>query len=231
MKNVQLVLNAILSKEMFHYIQIDEEMKIISYSYGVEKYFPDVEQMAHITGSDIREYLPELVGSEKEIKKLFWVYNSSFDLDTVNRNGYYIDITIQYCGTKSLLITIQDNTTIIQAQQKLLQSNNELSLLQRALQKVFDQQDALMLVVDNYMLKFANQKFIDYFKKDNVEEVQKMNFQLYKDYDEDFESYEDLLLSLSDKAGYITIKDDDFVIQVSKLDITHKLITLTRIQN
>ncbi|MEA2028273.1 MAG: hypothetical protein U9N49_04800, partial [Campylobacterota bacterium] len=212
-------------------IQVDEEMKIISYSYGVEKYFPDVEQMSHVVGSDILDYLPELVGSEKEIKKLFWVYNSSFDLDTVNRNGNYIDISIQYCGTKSLLITIQDNTTIIQAQQKLLQSNNELLLLQRALQQVFDQQNALMFVVDNYTLKFANQKLIDYFNKDNLEEIKKMNLELYKNYDEDFESYEDLLLTLLDKVGYITIEDDDFVIQVSKLDITHKLITLTRIQN
>jgi len=231
MKNVQLVLNAILSKEMFHYIQIDEEMKIISYSYGVEKYFPDIEQMAQITGSDIREYLPELVGSEKEIEELFWVYNASFDLDTINKNGYYKDLTIQYCGDKSLLITIQDNTNIIRAQQKLLQSNNELTLLQNALQKVFDQQNALMFVVDNYKIKFANQKFTEHFQQNSIEEINKMNFEIYKSYDENFESYEDLFLTLSGKAGYITIEDEDFVIQASKLDITHKLITLTKIQN
>lgn len=231
MKNIQLVLNTILSKEMFHYFQIDRDFNIVSYSYGVEKYLSNLDESHHIMGSDVREYLPELVGSEEEISTLFWIFNSSFELHTVNKNEYYIDISIQYCGSQTLLIIIQDNTNSVLSQQKLLQSNNEFTLLQNTLQKVFDRQNSLMFVSQGAEIKFVNQKFIAYFGKKTLQEFQDATIKLYKYYDEDFESYDDIYKRLLDKVGYMNIGSDDFMIQVSSLDRIHRLFTLSAIHN
>jgi len=231
MKNIQLILNAILSKEMFHYIEINNQLIITSYSYGVEKYFPADNQNPQIVGSDIRDYLPELAGSEEDLLRVLMVYNASFGLDIINKNGYYIDISVQYCSPQTMLITIQDNTQIIKAQQELLQSNNELTLLHNALQKIFDKQSALICVTNNQSIKFANQKFIEFFGKSSVDELKEDGFEFYSSYDEECENYNEILQLLTNKTGYITLNKTDFVLQVSAIDVSHKLFTLTRMQD
>jgi len=225
---MQLVLSALLSKDIFHYFQINKEFKIISYSYSIDKYFP---QMQQIIGSEIRDYLPELIGSEEEILECFDSESYHFELEKVYKNDYYIDITIEFCDTESILIIIQDNTSTVKKQHKLLQYSNELTLMNNILKSVFDQKNSLIFVTDNYTIKYANKKFIEFFGKKNLQEIQKESMQLYKNYNSDFNSYDDILNAISSNRGYVTLNNSKFMLEVVSLDISHKLFTLSRIQN
>ena len=66
MKNIQIVLNAILSKNVFEYLLIDRELKVTQVSLGMMQFLNAVPS----EGKDVLEYLPELVGWEEDILKV-----------------------------------------------------------------------------------------------------------------------------------------------------------------
>jgi len=226
MKNIQLILSAILSKDIFHYIQIDKAFNIVSYSYGVEKFFPNMQE---VIGKEVYEYFPELIGMEDELIKPFFIDNYRCKLDRVQKNNYYINLTIEYCDPQTLLILIQDDTATIQSQQELLQYSNDLTLLNNTLQTVFDQQKDLIFLTNKESIKFANKKFIELFDKTTIEEIQEEKLRLYKAYNSAFQSYDELFEALVDKTGRITINGEYFIIQTSLVDTSHKLFTMTEI--
>lgn len=224
MKNIPLILSTILSKDIFHYFQIDKQFNILSYSYGIDKYFTLSRQ---IIGSDIRIYLPELLGSEEEILYSFSDDSHYFSIERVYKNDYYIDISTEYCDAESILVIMQDNTANIKKQHELLQYNNELTLMNNILQSVVDQQDSLLFVTDNHTIKFANKKFVEFLGKSDVAELQEEPIEIYKDYNQAFESYEDIAVELSNNSGFIRLNGIDFVLGLLSLRHPYKLFTLT----
>ena len=157
MRDVQIVLNAILSKNIFEYILVDREFDVVSASDGTKKYLGSQPK----AGEDILDYLPELVGNEEEIKQIFVKKYCLYTLESVYKNEYYVNISIEYCDQNTAIILLHNITTVTNAKKKLLQYSNESSLLYNTLQKVVDSQNALIFVSDHNKIKFANQKFMD----------------------------------------------------------------------
>ncbi len=224
MTHIPLILSTILAKDIFHYFQIDKNFNIISYSYGIDKYFTVSQQ---IIGSDIRVYLPELLGSEEEILYSFTDENHHFSIEKIYKNDHYIDISTEYCDTESILVIMQDNTTDVKKQHELLQYNNELTLTNNILQSILDQKESLLFVADTHEIKFANKKFIEFLGKSDITELQEEPMGIYKDYNQDFETYDDIVLELSsNERGFMKLNGVDFVLEVLLLGHPYKLFTL-----
>lgn len=124
MKYIQSVLNAILSKNIFEYILVDSDFHLISHSDGFKEYL-DTEPKKD---DDLFNYLPELVGSEDMIKEIFTKKDSLFSLESVHKNGYYVNISIEYYDEDQALLLLHNITETTLAQQKLLQYSNEIFL-------------------------------------------------------------------------------------------------------
>jgi hypothetical protein len=67
MKNIQIILNAILSQDVFEYILISSDYKITDFSENVERYIGEALQR----GDDVRDHLPEIVGYENKVETVF----------------------------------------------------------------------------------------------------------------------------------------------------------------
>ncbi|SFV61402.1 Sensory box/GGDEF family protein [hydrothermal vent metagenome] len=228
MKNMQVLLGTLLSKEIFHYFQIDKDFNVRSYSYYIEKYFPQSQQ---IMSTDVREYLPELVGSEEEIAEIFINPNQKYTLEKVYKNAYYINLSIEYSDEESLIIIIQDHTSLVKKQHELLQYSNELSLINSILENIFDQGESFMFVTDNEDIKFANKKFMALFEKIDIKEIQESKLTLYKDYHKACTNYDEMMHEIIKDKHSITINHKIFEIAVQALDLSHKLFTLTPIHH
>lgn len=225
MRDVHNVLNAILSKNIFEYILVDRELDIITTSDGVGKYLGAQPK----EGENILDYLPELVGNEEEVKQIFAKKYCLYTLESVYKNEYYVDISIEYCDENSAIVLLHNTTTVAMAKQRLLQYSNESSLLYSALQKVVDSQNALIFVVEQNKIKFANQKFMDYFDVKDLEELEKKSLKLYKYYDENLINYDGLFDHVKDREGYIRINDDTFILKATLVESTHELFTLAKV--
>jgi len=224
MKTLQIVLNAILSKNIFEYILVDSELKVIESSIGVENYFEKRPEV----GEDILDYIPEFVGNEDEIKKVFVKKYCLFSLETVNKNGYYLNISIEYCDSKTAIILLHNVTAITVNQQHLLQYSNESALLSSTLNKVIDNQNSMVFVTNKHHIEFANKKFLDYFGIEHKDDLKTKDLQIYKYIDRDFASYDQLYkyISVHKDENYVRLKNNTFLIQASKIEHIHNLFTL-----
>lgn len=227
MKNIQIILNAILSKDIFEYILIDKSLKVVSTSDGVDKYLSEKPQ----EGSSILEYLPELVGSEKDIENIFANAALSYILESVHKNEYYINISVEHYDNDTALILLHNITEITLSKQKLLQYSNESTLLNNTMQKMLDKQNALLFVTNNEEITFANQQFLDYFSVKRIEDVRRKNLRIFRFFDKKLKSYDALFERVNDSEEYIIINDDTFILQATYIEPTHKLFTLTKVTN
>jgi len=225
MKNIQIVLNAILSKNIFEYILVNKDFHIQSTSEGVKKYLGEQPK----ENDDILKYLPELVGSEDEIKEIFVKRYCLYTLESVYKNEYYVNISIEYCDLNTAIILLHNITATTLSQQKLLQYSNESTLLYNTLQKVVDNQNALLFVADYENIKFANQKFMDYFDVKNIEDLRNKTLKIYKIFDNALNSYDELFSSLNNKESYIKIGKDTFILHATMVESIHRLFTLTKV--
>lgn len=225
MRNIQIILNAILSKNVFEYILVDRELNVINASDGVEKYLDGTPR----EGDDVLDYLPELVGSEEEIKKIFVKKFCLFSLESIHKNEYYVNITIEYCDQNTAIILLHNVTAMTVSKQNLLQYSNESSLLYHTLQKVVDSQNALIFVTDSNRIKFANKKFMDYFNAEDIESIRSKELNLYRVFDKRLTNYDALFDHTKDREEYIKIDNDTFIMQSTLVESTHKLFTLTKV--
>lgn len=225
MRNIQIVLNAILSKNIFEYILVDKDLKIQNSSDGLKKYLG----LEPKENDDILKYLPELVGNEDEIKEIFIKKYCLYSLESVYKNEYYVNISIEYCDQNTAIILLHNITAVTLSKQKILQYSNESTLLYNTLQKVVDNQNALLFVVNSQNIKFANQKFMDYFNLNSIEDIRKNELNIYKTFDNTFKSYDELFIHLEGKESYIKIGNDTFMLHATLVESIHKLFTLTKV--
>ena len=226
MKNIQTVLNAILSKNVFEYLLIDKEMRIIHVSLGMMQFL----NVIPTEGSDIREYLPEFVGLEKDIMAVFDGLERSLSLKTVRKGEYYFNIYADYYDQNKTLILLQNITEVTKAQREALQYSNQVLLLNDTLQKIIDGQNTLIFVTDNHEnIIFANKRLLEYFKIGDQDELKKNPLKLYQKISDRLQSYEELYKEVQSKEKHVTIGDDTFMIETAQIDATHHLFTLIEV--
>jgi len=225
MKNIQIVLNAILSKSIFEYILVNNQLRVLETSSGLKKYL-DKEPKG---GDDVLDFLPELVGSEEEIREIFVKRYCLYTLEAVFKNEYYINLSIEYCSEDTAIILIHNITAMTLSQQKLLQYSNESTLLYNTLVKVLNNQNALLFVTDNQQIKFANQKFMDYFDIKELQDAKMQGLALYKEFDSKLENYDDLFMRVEERESYLRVNNDTFLLHATRIESDHKLFTLTKV--
>jgi len=225
MKQIQLILNAILSKDIFEYILVDRDLNILDASDGIEKYLGEVPKKEE----EVVKYLPELVGYEDEIKKIFVQKYCLYSLEAVMKNGYFINITVEYTDNNTAIILLHNITAITKERQRLLQYSNESTLLYNTLQKVLDNQNALIFIAVENKITFANKKFMEYFGVADIAQLKEKDLKLYQYCQLSLNNYDELAHRAYNKERHIKIKDDIFIIQASDIESVHKLFTLTKV--
>jgi len=225
MKNIQIILNAILSKDIFEYILVDRSFKIVSTSSGLGKYLETVPKK----GDDVLEYCPEFFGSEKEIKKIFDNKSMAYVLESVHKKDYYVNLSLEYYDEDRVLILLHNITDTTLTQQKLLQFSNESILLNNTLQKILDSQNAILFVTHNNEISYTNDQFMKYFDMKKILDMKRKNLKIYEYLDESLEGYDALFERVNSKEEYVTINKDTFILKATWIESTHKLFTLTKI--
>lgn len=225
MKNIQVILNAILSKDRFEYILVNKAFKIIGMSSGLNKYTKNIIKM----GNDVMESLPELVGSEKEIGNIFADKTIKYQLESIYKNEYYVNLCVENYDKDTLLILLHNITDNAHAQQKLLQYSNESILLNNTLQKILDSQNALLFVTNNNEISYTNEQFMQYFSIKKMRDIKRKNLEIYKYLDHSLEGYDALFERVDSKEEYILINKDTFILKASWIESTHKLFTLNKV--
>jgi two-component system cell cycle response regulator len=225
MKNIQIILNAILSKNIFEYILIDRDLKVVNASTTMHTYLDRDPK----NGDDVRDLLPELVGAEEEIGKVFNDPGLNFMLDSVHKNDFYVNLSIEYYDPKHLLVLLHNITEVTLSKQKVLQYSNESILLNNTLQKILDSQNVLLFVTSHNEIVYTNEQFMEYFKVPDMKDVRRKNLQIYKYYESSLTSYDALFEYVSDNEEYIVIDNDTFILKAVNLESTHKLFTLTKV--
>lgn len=225
MKNIQIILNAVLSKNVFEYILIDKKMDILSASEGIDNYLG----MKLNVGDEILEALPELVGSEEELAKIFIDRSCTYILESVYKNEYYINISVEHYDENTALVLFHNITDITLSKQKLLQYSNESVLVNHTLQKILDKQNALVFVTNNEEISFVNKQFMEFFGLKRMEDLRRKNLEIYKYVDVSLKSYDALYEKVNAKEEYVTINKDTFILQATLIESTHKLFTLSKV--
>jgi diguanylate cyclase (GGDEF)-like protein len=225
MKNIQTILNAFLSKNIFEYILVNKSFHVINSSSGLAKYLGKTPE----SGDNILDYLPEFVGSEDEIKNIFSNKTFIYELESIHKREYYVNISVEYYSNEIVLVLLHNITDNTLTQQKLLQYSNESILLNNTLQKILDNQNALLFVTHNNEISYTNQQFMEYFSIKEVTDIRRKNLQLYKSFDPLLETYDALFERVNAKEEYVVINQDTFILQATWIESTHKLFTLTKV--
>ena len=227
MKNLKIILNAVLSKNIFEYMIIDKNLHIVNISDGITKFVDIVPKI----GEDVLNVCPEFVGSENEILKIFTNPEFIYMLESVHKCTYYINVSVEYYNENSLLVLFHNITDFILSRQQVLQYSNESLLLTSTLQKILDNQNALLFVTNNNEISFVNQQFLEYFEVQDIEDIRRNNFRLYQHLDVTLNSYDALFEHVNSKEEHVIINNDTFILQATTIESTHKLFTLTKVTN
>ena len=218
MKNIQTILNAVLSKEIFDYMLIDRDFRVLRGSDGVNRYLDEPLR----PGEEVFVSLPELVGSEEVIQTVFGDPQVQLRLETIRKGDYYVNLSVEYFDPETVLILFRNITAVTLARKDTLQKSNEATLLHTMLQKIIDAQSALLVVVDREgRVEFANRQFYRQFGENTPE--------LYRYVDEELDSYRELCDYLDHREVYVTIGEETFLLQGTRIEATHILFTLTKV--
>lgn len=227
MKKIQIILNSILSKDIFEYILIDREFFIKDASSGIKKYTScDFEK-----GDEVFDICPELVGSEEKIKEILENPTLIYFLETIHKNDYYLNLSVEYYDANTFLVLFHNITDTTHRQQKLLQYSNESILLNKTLEKILNNQNALLFITQSNEISYANEQFMEYFKIKRVSDIKRKNLYVYKYFDDSLTSYDALFERVNNKEEYIIINNDTFILQAKVIEDTHRLFTLTKVTN
>lgn len=225
MKTTQIILNAILSKRIFEYVLVNRDFQVIQASDGIVRYLNAMPQK----GEDVLEYFPEFIGNEEEIRQIFVKRHCLYTLESIYKNEYYVNISIEYCDQETAIILLHNITSIAVTNQRLLQYSNESTLLYHTLQKVVDNQNALVFVANDERIEFANQKFLNYIGVESLEQLRENSFNFYTKIEKTLESYDALFERIQSGKEQVKIGKDTFLIQATLVESTYKLFTLTKI--
>jgi len=129
MQHIQKVLNAILSKNIFEYLIIDEDFMIEHGSLGLFKYIEN----APMPIESIFEHFPELVGYEEKVLSIMRGEVTYFKLQTIKKGDYWFDIYIDRYDESKALLLLHNVTDMTVVQHRLLQYSNEQILRSREL--------------------------------------------------------------------------------------------------
>lgn len=227
MKNIQIILNTVLSKNIVEYILIDKNFCFLSASEDIGRYIGSMP----LIGDEIVKYLPEFVASETEITKVFSDPTLSFVLESVYKNEFYVNVSVDHYDSNIALILLHNITDITLSQQKLLQYSNESILINNTLKKILDKQNALIFVTNHDEITYSNEQFLQYFGVKRINDMRRKNLQIYKFFDPSLGSYDALFEKVNSKEEYIIINNDTFILQATEIESTHKLFTLTKVTN
>jgi diguanylate cyclase (GGDEF)-like protein len=225
MKNIQKILNAVLSKNIVEYIFIDKNLNIVDISDGVDSYVKYRPKF----GDNILDVLPELVGTEEDIAEIFETPTFTFVLESIYKNDYYVNVSLEYYDENRVLILLHNITDITLTQKKLLQYSNESILLNNTLQNILDSQNALLFVTNHEEIIYVNEQFMEYFGLKRISEIKRKNLRIYQYLDVDLNGYDALFERVNSKEEYVMIGNDTFILKASYIESTHKLFTLTKI--
>ncbi|WP_457602654.1 diguanylate cyclase [Nitratifractor sp.] len=226
MKNVQKILNAILSKNVFEYILVDRHYRIVQFSAEIQNFLGEKKKMK--IGDSVFDFLPELVGSEEKMQKVFNGQKSSFAITTVSKNDLYINLYVDYFDDKNLLILLQDITEITKIRQRALQYSNQTTLLTETLKKIINSQNAMIFLANTEnRIEFANQKFLEYFDVE-AQEILKKDLELYRKMGSGFQSYEEMHRAISEGMKELNIGEDVFLVEAIHIDPANILFTLSK---
>ncbi len=158
------------------YLTVNRRFNIIEASPGVQRYADCSHEV--LPGGDVRDCFPELVGIEDILINIFEERQVSFELKGITRSqhgslyfNFYIvnDSDDEIEGR--LIIWLEDVTSKMVLEQKLVQAANEKSLLLTALSDAKDYadkiitsiSDALLVTTASGSIKTVNQATIDLF--------------------------------------------------------------------
>jgi len=224
MKNNHIVLDAILSKNIFDFLFIDRDFTILDSSPNVDRYIDNQPK----AGDDIFAFLPELIGLEDEISNIFLDNTSVCRLNVVSKNEFYINISIEYVDEDRLLILMEDITKETKLRKHTQQYSNEITMHHDTLKKIIDAQKPLLFVVDaKDEIEFANRSFLHYF---DAEKNNKEPLNLYNSIkSENIKSYDELHNYIKDGEINLDIHNDIFIIHTASIEANNKLFTLSKI--
>ncbi len=225
MKNIQIILNAILSQDVFEYILVDRRYRITDFSENVSRYFDEATQ----GGNDIRHYLPEIVGYEEEIQTVLEKGNNRYVLETVYKNNYYINIILEYYSEEKVLILLHNTTEITLSKLELLQYSNENQLLYNTIKKILDSQNNLLLVTSNNKIEYANRKFLEYFSIKNLDELKERREKNFSISSLPVKSFNELYAYAKDEEKELMIGEDTFLVKATMLETTYQLFTFSKV--
>ena len=226
MKNVQKILNAILSKNVFEYLLVDRRYRIVQFSAEIQS-FLGTEKKTQV-GDSVFDFLPELVGSEEKMQKVFEEEKKSFGITTVAKNDRYINLYVDYFDDQNLLILLQDITEITQIRQKALQYSNQTTLLTETLKKIINSQNAMIFLANiENRIEFANRQFLEYFDVD-PQEIFRKDLGLYRKMGPGFESYEAMHRAIAEGMKEMSIGEDVFSVEAIHIDPANILFTLSK---
>jgi len=223
-KNAQIILDTILTRNIFDYVVLDKDLKVVTFSSHIASYVGDIQ-----TESDIADYFPELVGSEAYIQEIFDKPMQKCMLSTVHKKHAYIDICIEYYSEDLLLLLLQNITETTEAKQYILQASNESILLSKTLEKILNNQKILLFLTHHNQITFSNRTLLHYFQVHTLEALQDKEIKLYHYVNPSLEDYDALFEYVNSKEVYVQIDNDTFILQVAMVEATHKLFTLSKI--
>ncbi|MGI2902129.1 ATP-binding protein [Tolypothrix sp. VBCCA 56010] len=133
------LLTNLLSLRRIEYLIIDQKLKILEMSLGVNR-FVDIYEEVQL-GKDIRLAFPELEGLEDVFEAIIQGKQNNFELKGIRRSlqhdhPLYINISImniQEYSDNKLMIIVEDVTERMVLEQSLTQGTNEANLLLRTL--------------------------------------------------------------------------------------------------
>jgi adenylate cyclase len=175
---MNLLLNQLLSLRKIEYLVVNGEFNILETSSGVQR-FADCP-IEVIVGKDVRLGFPELVGVETILTAILQGQQESFELKGIGRfsgrSSLYIDISVIKAPDEKpvnykLIIFIEDVTQRMILEQKVVQMNNEVSLLLEAwsysneyLNKIISSMtNAVLVTSQSGTIKTANLVVKDFF--------------------------------------------------------------------
>ena len=226
MRHLQKVLNAILDKHVFEYVLFDKKFRVTRTSDTLHM-FLDQEVS---DGMVVTDLLPELIGLEEELEKIFNDPTRKFSLSTIKKGVHYFTIYLDHYDKEHLLVLLHNITDTVKERHRALQFSNGTLLLQDLLQKIIDTQNSIIFVVDKTgNMLFANQNFkniFNYNDNTNCEVCHK----IFREFLPGFDSFEQLYQELQKRPHQVIVfRNDVFRAESAHIDNAYYLFTLTKI--
>jgi diguanylate cyclase (GGDEF)-like protein/PAS domain S-box-containing protein len=134
-KNMNALVNKLLSSRRIEYLAIDRQLNIQQKSLKVQD-LADIPERVEI-GKDVRDSFPELIGIESILDEIIKEKQQTFHLKSIKRerndgHSLYLDLYIfsdrEQHNCEQLIILCEDVTDSIAATQSIIQAANENSI-------------------------------------------------------------------------------------------------------